>query len=391
MLKPSLIRWLTSEEARPWLDELTRNPPDDAAVLPALTRLRRVVAPEHAAALVTQARLRRRAEAKFPGRASTMFFEKTALEQATPLPVAAWTARRYAGFDWVADLGCGLGGDSLALAEAGARVLAVDRHEAALALTQANARAWELTPAIHPIRADVIAPAWSVPAAWADPGRRAGSRRLFHPEALQPPLAALLALQRDRVPHLGVKLMPGLDHAHIPPEVEAEWISLAGALKEVVLWFGGLAARVGRRATVLPAGASLWAEGAIAPVAGPGALLYEPDPAVIRAGAVGDLAIRLGLWQIDGEIAYLSGDERIETPFARVWPILEHHPFHLKTLNRRLRALRAEVAAVKKRGSPIEPESFRRRLHRTPGGRPVIVVITRVASKPWMLLCDNPS
>jgi hypothetical protein len=262
----------------------------------------------------------------------------------------------------------------------------VDHSPLSVALTQANARALGLSRTLQPIRADVTRPAWDIPVAWADPGRRARGQRLFHPESLQPPLSALLALQRHRIPHLGIKLMPGLHHAHIPAGAEAEWISLRGELKEAVLWFGDLAKRAGRRATLLPAGVSLWALNARAPVRAPGHFLYEPDPAVIRAGAVGDLANRWGLWQIDEQIAYLSGDERIETPFARSWPILDHLPFHLKTLNRRLRAMQADVIAVKKRGSPIEPEPFRRKLHRTPGGRPIIVVLTRVAQRPWMLL-----
>ena len=370
------------------MQELTSSPPDDAHLLPVLTRLRKVLAPDQAAALVAQARLRRAAAHKFGERAGKMFFESVALEQASAMPVAAWTARRFARFPWVADMGCGLGGDSLALAEMGVRVLAVDRRELALSLVAANARAWNLARYIHPLRADVLRPAWDLPVAWADPGRREASRRIFHPEALQPPLSSLLALQRTRIPHLGIKLMPGLNHAHIPPQAEAEWISLDGELKEAVLWFGELVEREGRRATVLPAGVSLWAASVAARVAPPGAFFYEPDPAVIRAGAVRVLAQRLGLWQIDETIAYLSGDACIETPFARCWPILEHHPFHLKTLNRRLRVLQADVVAVKKRGSPIEPEPFRRKLHRTPGGRPVIVVLTRVGNRPWMLLCS---
>ena len=386
MLTPALLRWLASEDARAELHALTASPPDDAQLLTTLTRLRKRFSPEQAAALVELARLRQRAETKFPGRARAMFFEREALEQASPAVVAAWTARRFARFARVADLGCGLGGDTLALAEAGCRVAAVDRRALAVSLAASNARAWGLDARVHPVRADVTRPAWEVEAAWADPGRRKGGRRVFHPDQLQPPLASLLALQRTRIPNLGVKLMPGLEHAAIPPQAEAEWISLGGELKEAVLWLGGLAERPGRRATVLPAGVSLWREGAAARVAEPGAYLYEPDPAVIRAGAVGDLAVRLGLWQIDGDIAYLSGEARIPTPFARSWPILEHHPFHLKTLNRRLRALQAEVVAVKKRGSPIEPEPFRRRLHRTPGGRPVIVVLTRVLNRPWMIL-----
>ncbi len=386
-LTPQLLRWLQSDEAAPRLRALTETPPADSALLATLTRLRREFSPEQASALVSLARLRKRAEKKFGVRASRMFFTETRLQQASPRAVARYTARRYATFANVADLGCGLGGDSIALAQAGPRVLAVDRDPLAAALVQANARALDLAPAILPVQADVTAPAWDVAAAWADPGRRTAARRIFHPDALQPPLAALLA-QRHRIPHLGVKLMPGLGHEHIPPGAEAEWISLNGELKEAVLWFGDLTSAAGRRATVLPAGVSLWARGARARVQPPGDFLYEPDPAVIRAGAVGDLAAALGLWQIDPEIAYLSGEARIITPLARAWRVLEHHPFELKRLNRRLRVMQARVIAVKKRGSPIQPEPFRKRLYHHQSGRAVILFLTRVANRPWMIIAD---
>ena len=318
-----------------------------------------------------------------------MFFSEKALQQASPWQVARYTARRFSRFDWVADLGCGLGADSLALAEAGPQVLAMDRDRLAAELTQANARALDLTPHIHVIQTDLTSPSWRSPAAWADPGRRDGDRRIFRPEALQPPLSALLRLQATRTPHMGIKLMPGLRHSDMPPGAEAEWISLNGKLKEAVLWLGDLVQRPARRATLLPAGLSLWAQGGRGAVRQPGSLLYEPDPAVIRAGAVGDLAQMLGLWQIDASIAYLSGNDWRRTPFARGWRIIEHFPFDLKGLNRRLRSLQARVVAVKKRGSPIEPESFRKRLYRHPGGRPLVVVLTRVINKPWMLICDS--
>jgi len=387
-LTPDLLRWLQGDDAAAELQALTRTPPDDASLLSTLTRLRKRFTPPQASALVTTARLRQRARKKFGEQAAKMFFSDAGLQQASPQAVAAHTARRFARFLHVADLGCGLGSDSLALARMGISVLSVDREPLALTLTQANARALGFSDAIHPVRADVRFPAWNLPVAWADPGRRDDARRLFHPEALQPPLSRLLSLHQSRIPHLGIKLMPGLAHDVIPPEAEAEWISFGGDLKEAVLWLGGLAERPGRRATVLPSGVRLWARGTRAAVQAPGRFLFEPDPAVIRAGAVGDLAQMLNLWQIDEEIAYLSGDEALITPFARHWRILEHHSFDLKWLNQRLRAMRASVADVKKRGSPIEPEPFRRRLYRHPNGRPVVVVLTRVADRPWMLICE---
>ena len=268
-----------------------------------------------------------------------------------------------------ADLGCGLGGDTLALAAAGPAVLAVNNNPLRLALTTANACALGQSACVHPLRADIRCPAWRPLPGWADPGRRAGRRRLFDPETLQPPLSALLAGHGGRHPDLGIKLMPGLAHEAIPDGAEAEWISLDGALKQVVLWFGGLARGAVRRATVLPAGSEIVAADGEVAIRPPGAYLYEPDPAVIRAGAVSDLAVRLGLWSLDPTIAYLSGDVLVDTPFARVWSILEHGPFDLKALNRRLRSLDGNVVAVKKRGSPIDPEAFRRRLYQNPGGR----------------------
>lgn len=391
MLTPALLRWLQSDEAAPWLETLTATPPDDADLLAVLTRLRRRFAPEQAAALVEMARLRRHARAKFGEQARRFFFTRDLLEQASPPPVAAHTAARFKGRPWVADLGCGLGADSLALAAVGPQVLALDKAEPALYLTATNARVCGLADRIHPVRGDITRPCWRLSAAWADPTRRRESgeatTRVFQPEGWQPPLSALLALQAT-IPDLGLKLAPGLPHDRIPPGAEAEWISLDGALKEAVLWLGGLARGAVRRATILPAGVEVVAAGAVAEVRPPGAWLYEPDPAVIRAGAVGDVAVRLGLWQLDPTVAYLSGEPIPATPFVRGWPILDHFPFDLRALNRRLRALDGEVVAVKKRGSPLDPEAFRRRLAGRSGGRPLLVVLTRVAGRPWVVIAE---
>ncbi|MDW8268016.1 MAG: class I SAM-dependent methyltransferase [Anaerolineae bacterium] len=390
MLTPALLHWLQSDEAAPWLETLTATPPDDTELLTVLTRLRRRFAPEQAAALVEMARLRRRGRAKFGEQARHLFFSRELLEQASPPPVATHTAARFVGRPWVADLGCGLGADSLALAAAGPQVLALDRAELALRLTAVNARVGGLADRVHPVRGDITRPCWRLSAAWADPTRRredTEATRVFDPEGWQPPLSVLLGL-RTLTPDLGLKLAPGLPHDRIPPEAEAEWISLNGELKEAVLWLGGLARGAVRRATLLPAGVEIVAAGAVAAVRPPGAWLYEPDPAIIRAGAVGDVAVRLGLWQLDPTVAYLSGEAVPATPLVRGWPILDHVPFDLKALNRRLRQLDGEVVAVKKRGSPLDPEAFRRRLAGRPGGRPLLVVLTRVAGRPWVLIAD---
>ncbi len=362
-----------------------------SAALTALTRLRREVPPALAAAAWEQATLRRRAAAsgKF-ARAARMYFTRDALEQATGEAIAQHRARRYAPFGPLADLACGIGGDALALAEAHT-VLAVDRDPLRLAILRENARVHGLERRILPVRADLLqfAPP-RVDALFCDPGRRtADGRRVFSVAAYQPPLARLLGW-RATVPALGVKVSPGIvrEEWPSPDEAEIEFISEGGALKEAVLWFGPLRGAE-RRATLLPSGATLSGAGAIggrAPLASPGQFLYEPDPAVLRAGLVDTLAAQLGAAQLDPDIAYLTADRAVATPFARAFRVEEALPFGLKRLAARLRARDAGEVVVKKRGSPLDTDRLARQL-RGAGPRTLIVVLTHVQGRPFALIC----
>ena len=362
-----------------------------ATDLAALTRLRRDAVPALAAAAWEQAILRRRAAAsgKF-ARAASLYFTRDGLEQATGEAIARHRARRYAPYGPVADLACGLGGDALILAEAHP-VVAVDRDPLRLALLHENARISGLAGRILPVVADLLA--GSPPRAdalFCDPGRRgADGRRVFSVAGYTPPLAHVLGW-RGMVPALGVKVSPGIvrEEWPAPDQAEIEFISERGALKEAVLWCGPLRT-VARRATLLPSGATLAADGPAPPIAvgPPGAILYEPDAAIIRAGLVEDLAALLGATKLDADIAYLTAAAVVPTPFARAFRVIEALPFALKRLKARLRALDAGEVTVKKRGSPLDPDQLAREL-RGRGPRPLIVVLTHVAGRPYALICE---
>jgi len=227
-------------------------------------------------------------------------------------------------------------------------------------------------------------------AAFIDPSRRAGERRIFSLEAMDPPLSTLLTLL-EQIPTLAIKTMPGIADEEIPPNAEVEFIAERGQMKEALLRFGALRTGAARRATLLPGPYHLDSNAPRreTPVSPPLAWLYEPDAAVIRATLVQHLATQLGAAQLDPTIAYLTSDHPVETPFARGWAVLRHGPFHLKTLNRWLRELNAGEVVVKKRGSAVDPDEFRRRLRTTPGGRPLTVFLTRVQGKPWMVLGEG--
>lgn len=352
--------------------------------LPVLMRLRREVAPETAAAVVETVRLRRRARAKFAD-ADTLFFTRDGLEMATAAPVAAHTAARFAGCARVADLCCGIGGDARALAQVAGHVLCIDRDPLVLAMAHANAG--EQAARIRFLEADVTAVDLPpLDAVFIDPSRREARAAARHPEAYAPPLSWCLGLP---VPRVAVKVSPALDFdaalGDLPAEVEL--VSLAGECKEAVLWLGGFIT-CASRATVLPADATLTDEGAASDAIGDvGAWLYEPDPAVIRAHLVQRLAGEAGLRRIDAEIAYLTGDAEVATPFAAAYRVREVLPWSLKRLNAALAARGVGRVMIKKRGFPLTPDELRLKL-KLAGPHAATLICTRLWDGHVVVICD---
>jgi hypothetical protein len=291
-------------------------------------------------------------------------------------------------------LGCGIGGDTLALAEQ-RTVIAYEIDPLRLRLAEANVEAMGLAARVTFRQVDWVAEmaAGRLPqmaAAFADPARRVDGQRVFSLEQIQPPIGALLQLQRQ-VPNLGVKIMPGVDKREIPPDCGVEFVSHEGVCKEAILWFGA------------PARYPIWAsvhtrEGwqSLSDTTPPplgklaaGMTLHEPDPAVIRAGTFAPLCRALGAHLFDPQIAYLVGEQAITHALVQSFRILEIHPFNLKTLQARLRALGISRVELKKRGAPFAPESLRGRLKLPAGEHAGVVIFTRQGDARLMLLAER--
>ncbi|UCG22996.1 MAG: SAM-dependent methyltransferase [Chloroflexota bacterium] len=349
--------------------------------------LSREVGPERAHALLETTLLRRRAAGKF-SRAAEMYFTREALQQASSETVSGYRARRFAeaGYEQVADLGCGIGGDALALAES-AEVIGVEWDPIRLAMAQENLRVYGRGHRFLPLQADLLELSpLPVEALFADPGRRdEHGRRIFSVYKYRPPLTFLDGW-RKMAPHQAVKISPGVAYEELPLEAEVEFISVAGEVREAVLWFGDLRGPVARRATLLPGEFSMTDDmPAETPIREPLAYLYEPDGAIIRAHLVEQLACLLNAAKIDKDIAYLTADRRQETPFARCYALEDSFPFQLKRLRAYLRERGIGQVTVKKRGSPIDPDELRRRL-RLKGERQCTIFLTRVQRRPMVLI-----
>ncbi|MGQ9611237.1 THUMP-like domain-containing protein [Chloroflexus sp.] len=304
--------------------------------------------------------------------------------------MAAYRTRRLDQASDVADLGCGIGGDTIALAGAGAQVIAVERDPIRLALARFNVEVLGLGSRVSFIERDLIRePPPPAAALFCDPSRRSGERRLFDPDDFQPPLSHVLSW-RQHTPALAVKLAPGIQRSVVPEDAEVEFVSLNGNLKEAVIWCGPCAT-TSRRATVLDSdGAMSTMIAAATPAPSlnlPLAVLCEPDPAVIRAGLVAELAHQLGAYQLAPDIAYLITHTALPTPFARAWPTITWMPFQLKRLCALVRELDAGVVTVKKRGSPLDTDSLARQLSDS-GQRHLVAVLTQMPYRPIAIICS---
>ena len=344
--------------------------------------------PATVAAVLTQAKLRKRAQAKFGEFANQMLFTEAGLEQASRLRVAALHAGRFraAGISQVADLGCGIGSESMALASLGIDVRAFELDEVTAAVATYNLAAFEN---VHVEIADVEQLDLSqLEALFFDPARRelhgpkkATTQRHFDPANYSPNYN--FCIEKAKTKPTGIKLGPGHDKKQIPEGTEAQWVSVDGDLVEMSLWFGEVARDNVARSALLIKGElkveinSKDVTSGSAELAQLGKYVYEPDNSLIRSGLIADFAETEGLTLIAPEIAYLSSDTRIHSPWLKGYEVIDDLVFDRKKLKAYVRENDIGILQIKKRGSDISPEALRKQLAPKGAGAATLIV-TRV-------------
>jgi hypothetical protein len=317
-----------------------------------------------------------------------MLFTEAGLEQASRLKVAAIHAGRFrsAGIKQVADLGCGIGAESMALASLGIEVRAFEIDEVTAAVATYNLAPFENASVEI---ADVETLDLSgFEALYFDPARRelhgpkkASTQRHFDPNNFSPNYN--FVIEQALTKPTGIKLGPGHDKKQIPEDCEAQWVSVDGDLVELGLWFGTLAREnVSRSALLIDSTGqheitSAEKESSNADLAELGEYVYEPDNALIRSGLIADFAKPLGLTLISPEIAYLSSNEKISSPWLRGYQVIDNLVFDRKKLKAYVRENNIGILEIKKRGSDISPEELRKQLSPKGEGAATLIV-TRV-------------
>lgn len=351
------------------------------------TELRKKYPAELVRAALTLHDLRRRARGKF-SRADRMWFDRVGLEQATAEHVADYKARRFsAGRGPVFDLCCGIGSDAIALARRGDTVVAVDRSPAACLRTQLNAEIYEVADRIEVRTQDVTQ--LTLPPAFfhLDPDRRAGRARVIRLEDYTPGLEFLQQLTRH-APGGAIKLSPASNFGGKFPGCEIELISLHRECKEATVWCGELRQPEAMRATFLPEGESIagnpWEH---RPHVGPlGRYLFDPDPAVVRAGLVDLLAQTLNLKRLDAAEEYLTGDQPVMSAAVTPFEVLAELSHNDKEIRRYFRGADVGEVEIKARHVPVDVEALRRKLPLSGTGKAVLI-IARLNGKTRALVC----
>ncbi|MGY0500916.1 THUMP-like domain-containing protein [Nocardia sp. FBN12] len=391
------VAYLGSAAGRAALAEVDRLELTPATHLRDIEQVRRSHG-DRAAALIETVRLRRKAVVKLPA-AGEWLFTDDALQQATPALVARHRAARLAGRA-VHDVTCSIGAELSELAAACPAVIGSDLEDVRLAMAAHNLGVGPVSAAISDAvssaadgrnvvlaKADALVPSTRDTVIIADPARRSDGRRTYDPAKLQPPLPDLLAAYAGR--DIAVKSAPGLDFDRLGWAGEVEIVSLDGAVREACLWSPGLTEPgITRRATVLDSRGTTTTLTDAAPDdipdRAPGDFIVDPDGAVVRAGLVRHYAAKHGLWQLDPQIAYLTGDT---VPAGmRGFRIEDRFELREKTLRQELARRDCGSLEILIRGVDVDPDALRKKLKQR-GSTPYTLVITRIGRAGVVFLC----
>ncbi len=369
-----------------------------------LQALRKRTTPEIAASAVSLLELRQRARTKFLD-AETLFFTQEGYEQASSAAVAEWRAAQFPAVMNLLDACCGVGSDASAFADS-RRVLAIDADPTTATCAALNLSGKENARVVCADVTLLDLPHLArngIRAAFFDPSRRVtdtfGKRvRAASSDDYSPPLSYFAHLA-ENFPAAAAKVSPVLSDETLKSlDVSVEFVSHRGECKEAVLWsaaFGRVplpifAPEPRYSATLLANEGTthtLTANGVpLSPASLPLAFLIEPDPAIIRAHLVPELAEMLAAAPLDPTVAYLTAERASLTPFGDIYAIHETCTMDKKEIQRVLRRLGGKLTAIKKRGVEADPEVWRKQI-KDAGDSPFVLVLARSQGKGIALFC----
>jgi len=311
-----------------------------------------------------------------------LLFTDQGAQQASSWELAKYHATKFKAFNKIADLCCGIGVDLINIAKGKEQVYAIDLDINTLKLAEYNCTRNKMDNIDFKLgKAEEFNQ--QVDAIFVDPDRRPNSSRRIAPEEYSPPFSKIMEL-RNICSNIAVKLSPAIDspaidykRLHLPIDSTLEFISENGSLKEILLCMGKLATKnCDRKAVLLPSDLIMKNSSIKIEVTEIKKYLFEPDPAIIRAGLVQELGSKIGYHLIDSKLALLTGSHILQSDFGKIYKVEQIMKYNLKEVRKYVRENEIGELIIKTRGFPESVEKFRKKI-KLKGNNLVVMFILR--------------
>jgi len=359
-------------------------------------------------ACALQAELRNRLVVRW-GDAPKWLLTRDGIEQATHPIVRKWRSEKLKslGVQTIADFGCGLGFESASFADAGMKVIAVERDIEVHAIAQKNLKPIDvhrfdlvkdteyLDSVLDDVESVFIDPARRDPKAARNISGNTGNR-INRPSEWSPSWEWILGLGK-RKPKLVAKVAPGIDHEILPADCHTYWFAIRGTLVEASVWFNGFGIKPGKTAIAIDRYGEYVELSDTDPtsdrVGAIGKFVLDASPAITRAGLVQQLAAKTNSHRIDEHLGFLSLDEEPgDSGLFISYEVLETMEFDEKQIADALKAHNAYDVQIISRGYRGDVDALTKKLKKgLAGDKLVCLLLARIGDKTTAILSQRTS
>jgi len=274
--------------------------------------------------------------------------DRLAFEQATAKDISAYKANMWPSGAQIADLCCGMGGDSFWL-PSGIVANGVDIAPERVLMFNENMERLNLP---HKAILQNALEASSGDFFCIDPARRKG---------LNPSFESVLEISKKFKGGM-VKLPPAYPENELPKESDVLYLGDSNDCRECLMLTGVFGKGMIRAATI----SFEWQcekkelQNISLEVKKLGNFILEPIPVLVRSHLFLSEAKKYGFWQIDSTLAYLSCDDYVECPGFVAYKVVDQSS--LSNVKVMLKKHNIGKITLKKRGVEVVPEEEIRRL-----------------------------
>ena len=296
--------------------------------------------------------------------------DRLAFEQATARDISGYKAGLWQSGARIADLCCGMGGDSFWLPAGIAASGADISPERVLMFNENMERLGQPHRAVLQNALDVEGGDFFC----IDPARRDG---------LNPGFESIMELSKKFCGGM-IKLPPAFPENEIPEESDVLYLGNASDCRECLVLSGLFGKGTVRAVAICKNKTFEWQckknelRNTSLEVKNPGGFILEPNPVLVRSHLFLSEAKKLGFWQIDSTLAYMSCESLPpEHDGFAAYRVIEQSSLSTNNVKAMLKKHDAGRITIKKRGVEVVPEAEIRRLA-PKGEKEYILFYTRI-------------